>query len=314
MIRWLLLISGFMLLWVLQWLHPISLNTQSLFFLTGIVVLGVPHGAADLLVATRQATDSNQSFKTIPFFINYLGRLIVFAGILCFFPLTGNLLFIVFAAYHFGETDLYLFSIRGFAGKLFVVAYGLLILGVILLHHFEEVKPLFQLFESGKQYTPLLNWIDMYRYSILSLLALLFFAASFYYFTTNSSQQQQQGLFLVQFALILFILYQLPMMLGFSFYFIVWHSVLSLRNIIQYLRKDGLFSVRQIAKKIGFYSTLAMVGIMLFGFGGFMFVSRDTVLVYVFLGLAVLTAPHMQIMHNMYQSLRRQYPFHKSTQ
>jgi len=53
------------------------------------------------------------------------------------------------------------------------------------------------------------------------------------------------------------------------------------------------------------YSVLAIMGIALFGLTGFMFINSNAVVGYLFLGLAVLTAPHMQIMHHMYNSLRK---------
>ncbi len=304
MARWILIIIGVLWLLFLNWIPQLSDNTQSILFFSGILLLGVPHGAADLLIANRFAADKNHVFRVVPFLIRYLGRLFLFGVVLYFFPLTGNILFILFAAYHFGETDLYLFSIENIAGKLFVISYGFLILAVILLPHFTEVKPLFQLFVSGNTYIDLLNWIDLHRYHLLSFFGLLFFAATFFYFATQNALQQVQGLFLVQLALILFILYHLPMLLGFTFYFVIWHSLLSLRNIVRYLQKDGMFSIGTIVKQIVFFSVLAIIGIGLFGISGFMFVNRDTMIVYLFLGLAVLTAPHMQIMHSMYQRLR----------
>ena len=227
----------------------------------------------------------------------------MFALILWFFPLIGNLLFIVFAAYHFGETDLYKFQTDTFAGKLFTISYGLLILGVILLHHFQDLLPLFEQFQSGVEHKSFINWINEYRYSILSFLGIFFFASTFFYFSSINNQYPK-GDFLLQLAFLLFILYHLPMLLGFTFYFIVWHSILSLRKIIGYLRKDQLFSSSIIIKQICLYSLLAMAGISLFGLAGFMFVNANTMVIYIFLGLAVLTAPHMQIMHDMYCSLR----------
>ena len=49
-----------------------------------------------------------------------------------------------------------------------------------------------------------------------------------------------------------------------------------------------------------------MAGIVLVGLAGFMFINSDAIILYVFLGLAVLTAPHMQIMHDMYRNMRSQ--------
>lgn len=304
MLKIILLLSGALLMFFQHYIHPFSATLQFIIFLTGVILLGVPHGAADLLIATQNAEGEKKSFSKIKFFVNYLSRLILFAAIIWFFPLTGNLLFILFAAYHFGETDLYLFNTNNVAGKLFVISYGLVILGVILLNHIEEIKPLIQSFGSSGQYMFLINWLDDYRYPVLSFLGVFFFAATFIFFSIKNSGLQSQGQFLIQFGIILFILFNLPMILGFTFYFIAWHSVLSLRNIVIYLCKDGMFPIALIAKQISIYSVIAMTGIFLFGLTGFMFVSNNGAVAYIFLGLAVLTAPHMQIMHNMYKHLR----------
>lgn len=306
MIRIVLLMIGFLLMIAEQHIMAVPVKVQFIIFLTGIILLGVPHGAADLLVAARNTEGSKQSFSRLRFFVNYLGRLFLFAVILWFFPLAGNLLFIVFAAYHFGETDLCQFNTNNFAGKVFVFSYGLMILAVILMHHFEEVKPMLGAFDAGVEHAGFINWLDAYRYAILSFCGILFFASTFFYFVTHRSTQSGQGQFLIQFTLIVFILYNLPMLLGFTFYFIVWHSLLSLRNIVQYLRRDGLFSKGIIVKQVSFYSLLAMGGICLFGVMGFMFTDTNIMVVYIFLGLAVLTAPHMQIMHDMYRTIRYQ--------
>ena len=298
-----ILFTGLLLLVFQQYIQPVSLQLQFVFFLAGIVLLGIPHGAADLLVATKNAEFENKKFSQLKFFVNYLGRLFLFGAIIYLFPVAGNLMFILFAAYHFGETDLHHFKTNSFAGKLFVISYGLLILGVILLNHFDEMFSMFKIFDTGKKNEAIILWINNYRYSILSLFGILFFASGFFYFASSKDPQDNKGKFLLQYAVILCILYNLPMMLGFTFYFIVWHSVLSLKNIINYLRKDGIFKTKVIARQIAFYSLLAMVGMVLFGLTGFMFASNNTMIVYVFLGLAVLTAPHMQIMHNMYKSL-----------
>jgi beta-carotene 15,15'-dioxygenase len=305
MVRIQLLIFGCLLLIFQQYILPVALNTQFFIFLTGIVLLGVPHGAADLLVASQNANGGRKPFSKMRFLFIYLSRLFLFAAILWFFPLAGNLLFIFFAAYHFGETDLYQFKTNTLLGKLFVISYGLVILSVILLHHFEEVKPLFQMFESGKENEAFINWIDANRYLILSVAGILFFTATFIYFLKNAgSDKNENGQFLIRFAVILFILFNLPMLLGFTFYFVVWHSVLSLRNIISYLRNDKSVSAHGITRQIILYSFLAIVGIALFGLTGFMFSSSNAIMGYLFLGLAVLTAPHMQIMHDMYHRIR----------
>ena len=305
MIRIVLLIIGCVLLFFQQYLISVNTNSQFIIFLVGILLLGVPHGAADLLVANRNADTGKKVFSKFRFLAIYLSRLFLFAAILWFFPVAGNLLFILFAAYHFGETDLYQFKTDTLLGKLFVISYGLVILSVILLHHFEDVKPIFQLFDAGKSNEMLINWIDVNRYFILSASGVLFFTTTFAYFLRNSiTGANEKGQFLIRFAVILFILFNLPMLLGFTFYFVVWHSVLSLNNIVLYLRNDDTYSLNSISRQILLYSIMAIAGIAMFGLTGFMFVSSNAIAGYIFLGLAVLTAPHMQIMHDMYKSIR----------
>ena len=306
MIRFVLLLLGCTLLLSHQYLFPVNTHLQFIIFLTGIILLGVPHGAADLLVANHSANADKKVFSKIRFLIIYISRLFLFAAILWLFPVAGNLLFIFFAAYHFGETDLHQFKTNTLLGKLFVFSYGLLILAVILLHHFEEVKPIYQLFRAAKENEPSINWIDTNRYYILSGTAVLFFTTTFVYFLKNGNNDiNEKGQFLIRLAVILFILFNLPMLLGFTFYFVVWHSVLSLNNIILYLRNNNTYSLHIISKQILLYSLLAITGIGMFGLTGFMFISSNAIAAYIFLGLAVLTAPHMHIMHHMYNNLRR---------
>ena len=110
--------------------------------------------------------------------------------------------------------------------------------------------------------------------------------------------------YFLRFGMILIIIFYLPLIMGFSFYFILWHSVLSMNNIFQYLRRDNLIPFFSIVKQIALYSLLAIGGILLIGVAGIMFLNSQTLMGYVFMGLAVLTAPHMQVMHDMYNKIR----------
>jgi beta-carotene 15,15'-dioxygenase len=305
MIRILLLLIGLGIMGLQHYVQPLPNNLQFIIFLIGIILLGIPHGAADLLVANQNADSHKKPFSRSTFFITYLGRLVFFAAILWILPTFGFFLFIILAAYHFGETDLHQFKTDNIAGKLFIISYGLVILGVILLKHFEEVKPILSLFLVEDKYNGLINWIDIHRFFILSIIGIFFFISTFFYFLTHNKHNTAEDYFLLQFAIILIVLYNMPMVLGFTFYFVVWHSLLSLRNIVSYLRENNLVTNKTIFKQIGFYSTIAIVGVILFGLMGYMF-SNDTALTgYIFLGLAVLTAPHMQVMHDMYGTINK---------
>ena len=304
MLRFILLSSGFILMILHQYLHPISAQTQFVIFFVGIILLGVPHGAADLLVAAQTGSEGGKPFSKLNFFSTYIGRLILFALLLWFFPLVGTFSFILFAAYHFGETDLYNFKTNTWPGRLLVCSYGLVILAVILISNVDEVKQLLLLSGRGLEQVDIIDWFKKHQNILLSLSLLLFFSTVFIYFLSGSGTGIMPDKFLLQFAALIFILYNLPLVLGFSFYFVVWHSTLSLGNIIRYLRKGNKYSYFFILKQIGLFSIIAFAGIFLSGIAGFMFISNQAIMVYIFAGLAILTTPHMQIMYDMYNKLR----------
>ncbi len=305
MLRHVLIAVGFLAMLLLQYVDPVSDRFQFAVFITGIIFLGIPHGAADLLVADKDAANAQRSFSTIKFLVRYIATLIFFAATLWFFPSVGNILFIVFAAYHFGETDLHRFNTDTIAGKLFITSYGLLILGVIVLHHFEDVMNMYAVSIGGDTFLPFLQQLNAYRYQTLSMLAVVFFGITFFYFLGSKNTNDEKGQFLIQLGLLLVILFFLPILLGFTFYFVVWHSVLSLKNIVSYLRNGDVIPASVIVKQIVFYSVIAFIGTAIFGAAGFLFTSTSAIVLYVFLALAVLTAPHMQIMHSMYRSMRK---------
>ncbi|MCY7290572.1 MAG: hypothetical protein LH615_00155, partial [Ferruginibacter sp.] len=208
--RIILLIIGISLLLLEHFIHPFSAEVQFILFIAGIVLLGIPHGAADMLVATENAADK-KSFSAKSFHINYVARLAVFALLFWLFPVATNLLFIGIAAFHFGETDLVLFSTTSMSGKFFVTSYGILILFVIILPHFETLKPLCALFTSGKKNEPFIAFIYNYRYYILILSAIIFFLITLWYMFTNAVNFNELGKFFVEYTTLLFVLYLLPM-------------------------------------------------------------------------------------------------------
>jgi len=301
MLRVILIGVGIILLFIQ---HLLTKDVQFLLFMIGIIVLGIPHGAADMLVAGKSAATGHRTKQLYRFLLTYLFRLISFGLLLYFFPLMGSMLFILFAAYHFGETDLHQFQTETWSGKIFIISYGLLLLGVIILQHFDEVMPLLASLSGEIGLSSQINFINEHRIFILCSLAACFFLSTFIYFANNENTDQG-GRFLVQFGVVLLIVYQLPLLLGFTFYFVCWHSILSVTNILRFLKQDRNFSMAYTAKQIVMYSVIAMAGISILGYLGMQWYSANGMIMSIFIGLAILTAPHMQIMYDMYKKIRQ---------
>ncbi len=183
--RIILLTIGIALLLLEQLFQPFSPQLQFVLFIAGIVVLGIPHGAADMLVATENTADK-KNFSAKSFHLNYVARLAVFALLFWFFPVATNILFIGIAAFHFGETDLIDFDTTGIAAKLFVTSYGVLLLFAILLPHFETLRPLCAIFPSGKKNEKLISFIYDYRNSILLASGIVFLMITVWYMASHA--------------------------------------------------------------------------------------------------------------------------------
>jgi Brp/Blh family beta-carotene 15,15'-monooxygenase len=280
-------------------------EAQFAIFIAGVLVLGIPHGAADLLVAMRNDSDEGRSFSYLSFFTGYLGRLALFALILWVFPVAGLLIFIVIAAFHFGETDLARYRTEEWYGRLLAGTYGMLLLGVMLLTHMGEVRPFLALLDGSPAMDKAIDTLEGLRWQVLVFLALSFLVSVWLYLRKTGQGIGDIGLRTpLSYLGILFIVYQLPLILGFTFYFVTWHSVISISRIIGYLCTRNGVRVGMVLTQIAFYSLIAILGIVLVGWAGFMFADQTSIMWYAFMGLAVLTAPHMEVMHEMYHRLR----------
>lgn len=299
-----LLIAGFILFLCRDYIRAAPIEWHFIFFIAGIVLLGIPHGAADLLVGSQNARGRNSSFTVLGFLSVYISRLLIFGCVIYFFPVAGLLCFLLFAAYHFGETDLFFLATNTLVGKIVVASYGLVILSVILLGNAADLKQFLETSGYATDMLPFIDLVEKNRYILLSVALVFFFCCIFLYFIRPKNTVLVTDTFLLHFGLLVFILYHLPLLTGFTFYFVVWHSVLSLQNIISYLRKSGNYSYKVIMKQISFFALLALAGIGVSGLAGFMYSNNEAVMLYFILGLAVLTAPHMQVMHSMYNQIR----------
>lgn len=186
-----------------------------------------------------------------------------------------------------------------------VASYGLVILTVMLLGNAADLKHFLETSGYVADMLPLIGRVEKNRYILLSVALVFFFCCIFVYFISQKNTALVTDTFLLHFGLLVFILYHLPLLTGFTFYFVVWHSVLSLRNIISYLRKSGNYSYKVIMKQISFFALIALAGIGVSGVAGYMYSNNEAVMLYFILGLAVLTAPHMQVMHRMYSQIRK---------
>jgi Brp/Blh family beta-carotene 15,15'-monooxygenase len=300
----LILAAGLVLLLLNYAIGVASEQFQLKIFIAGFILLGIPHGAADRLVASKNTSLQISRHSNLSFNFYYLGSIILFSALLFTFPFIGTCSFILLSAYHFGESDLQKISTTALLGKIVLFNYGLSVLGVIFLPNIPELLYSIRPMVSSTLSLQILNQIDDHHSIILNIILLIFAGSSLLYFLAikHAFRQCRQELMLN--ILLLPILYVLPMLLSFSFYFLLWHSFFSMKTILQYLLKNNDLSRRSVAKEILGNSAIALLGIGIFCIIASLGKQHYNLVIYAVFGLAVLTAAHMQVMHQMYQQIR----------
>lgn len=101
-----------------------------MLLLSGLAVIGIPHGALD--VWTYQHRTKN-SFSSLGYIVGYLIAIGLVFAFWMVFPAAGLTLFLVLSAWHFGQADFVLWGLHKGGW-----AWGTLALSLILVWHMEE--------------------------------------------------------------------------------------------------------------------------------------------------------------------------------
>ncbi len=291
-IKFWLVIGSLLLTAVQLFVSPIS-QTFSLFFLaTTLFFFGLPHGALDHQVEARYSKKAKLSFAH--FSKSYVLKILITCIIWLISPSVGLVSFLLFSGYHFGETDLRSpeFGLNPNAG--IITFYGLGILGCLLLPRITEVWLIVEwispVFAANKDFTSAISANNLALWSCFFLLVSLI--SGYLFSKSNAKLSVKVRLFIP--ALLLLILYPLPSLTAFTFYFGLWHSLHALMHIRKHLG-CSLPGLVRIALPCSIISTVGLVVFIVF------IIMKDwspVLMTMVF--ISALTTPHVGVMMRMY--------------
>ena len=198
------LLAGFMLL-MLHLNGLTVLGTGVLF--AGLLLLGLPHGAVDHLLESGKMNTP----VTWAFVVKYLFLSTLMGCLWWLSPTLGLFVFIVYSAWHFGETE---FQNSSTPNKAAAFVWGVCLLVFLLFSHPTEFKGI--LAEMG---LPDLHFLpENIHWFAFAVLIVLGWARGFQYFI--------QSLYLV-------LTLYLPLLHAFGLYFIFDHSVKSSEQLLR---------------------------------------------------------------------------------
>lgn len=278
------------------WLSPVPHSWQWVFFLLVIVTVGLPHGALDFLIAG----EGRNKTKLSTFLIFYISQSLAFL-LLWFWPLAAASVFVLLSAYHFGETDLQEFSPHPWLKHFTVVCYGMGTLIALLFAHYNELITLIPDIEGQVSHYSVLLWLkENYRIVYALLMGI---SGCILLLEKNMDSAKIASLLILTVPQLLIFL--LPFLAGFTYYFGIWHSLLSIATIQKNTQTTGWSQLRKLINtQTVSFAILALVIMALLYWVISSFFNYDNQLLIFFIGLSILAIPHMQLMH---QLLTRRY-------
>ena len=264
-------------------------NLQNIISGLGILSFGILHGANDLKILSSKKIQKS-SLTGIPFLPIYIGVVLLGIMIFYFIPGIALLTFVMVSCYHFGEQHWNdkLDNVNN--PLLFYTSYGATIFLMLFSFHIAEVKNV--IFEISSVNIPI-------QFFFFSLLIIGFISLIFMFYVIKNFNFFLIELMLLGTLTILF--WKSSLLFGFGLYFVLWHSLPSLKSQIKYLYgPEGESPYSKYLKSAFLYWILALIGLMTSYFYGSL--PKDQYLSIFFSFLAAITFPHVIVMGIMFHS------------
>ena len=166
--RNLLLLVG-LVIYLLHLIFTIPQELQLIFFGSGLLLTGIPHGAMDHLLYLKQHPGGNIFYKWLRFLSFYLGYALLYGILWIINSELAILFFIGISAYHFGEMDLKtVFKGTDRSEKIISTAYGIFFLINYLLFRWPETQQILSGFPGfNNNYSGLIDNLYAMKYTLL---------------------------------------------------------------------------------------------------------------------------------------------------
>jgi Brp/Blh family beta-carotene 15,15'-monooxygenase len=286
-----LLLAVFALLW-----PGLALHTALWLAPVVILLLGVPHGAVDHFIFKSLVTKVEGPQAMLRFYAVYLGSMILYGLMWWFNPYLSLVAFLLLSAYHFGQSNWNYVALSKMWQIPVYFLQGAFVLGVPILWHFEDAKPIIQAvvpFSNPDVSQHLVVW----SVALLTLLNLGVIVLLWWQGILTVVLAKAEAINLI---ILLALFLSTPLLLGFALYFSAWHALGSVLDQIAFFRlRKPNYQMLDYINQAAPYSVLAI-----FGLGAMVLVSAQLrmseALGMLFVFLSLVTLPHMLLIDLLY--------------
>ena len=251
-----MLVATFFALWLAVYFENTVENTLGYIL---ILSFGILHGANDIKLLQVTNKKEGKKLKYGYILLYYVAFVLLVAGLFYFIPAISLAFFIVFSAYHFGEQHWVThFHKERWKDITFYTSYGLVILFLMFAAHASEVSSIiFRI--TGFEVQD-----DFYFKGLLGS-GIPFVVLYIYNIKQNTANTFIEAFYI----LVFFIVFNTASLLwSFAIYFIIWHSIPSLKDQINYLYGDfnKEYFIKYLMSSIIYWGISVIALILLFLF------------------------------------------------
>ncbi len=262
-----------------------------------VLLIGMPHGATDFLLF-RRLQDLKLSRKQVfRFFTFYLAAVFGYLLGWLLIPVSALALFLAISAYHFGQSNWYYLNLPRWIATIVYLAWGFFVLGGAILWNWEDSsKVVGQLIGYAPTWSSstmgMVQWL-LLIFNIFLLLCLRF---------TRQVNNQQMCREIGSLGVLSFLLFYTPLLVGFTIYFTLWHSLSSLLNQITFFRSRWpSFTLITYYRQAIPYTLFAIIGLFgLFILQSMLFSNISLVSTF-FMLIACVTLPHIILIEESFK-------------
>ncbi|MEJ1222967.1 Brp/Blh family beta-carotene 15,15'-dioxygenase [Sediminicola sp. 1XM1-17] len=253
-----------------------------------ILTFGILHGANDLKLIRSSNSNAKKKYHFLRVASYYVLFIIFCAALFYVLPSLALLAFILFSGYHFGEQHWESkFKEHSNTAIWFYTSYGLIVLSLLFVSHSGEVCDVIENIAD--------LYIAPYYFTYLLLFSIGLFTA-FYIWLSRLGKLDSNWVKEVFYLIIFLIVYKTASLLwSFAIYFILWHSLPSLVDQINFLyggvNKKNM--IRYLKTSFVYWAISVLgLGLLYLFFGS----DSETFLSFFFSFLAAITFPHVLVM------------------
>ena len=269
--------------------------------LASVIVIGIPHGAIDHIMAEKVYGLDSTWKGTAQFYGGYLGLMFAVGLLWLLEPVLGMLFFFAISVYHFGQADMEDFVSPGAAGVPWYLVRGSLILGLIL---FSDTAVSYPIMAQALSMDPqmLAGALPAGPGALLVLSALYAVLLA----TAYLGGKVVNGWRLLADSVLMIVLFLAAgPLIGFAVYFALWHSAGHIIEMQQFLiKKRQPMSLKSFYKAAAPFTLVSLFGLAVLAGVNHAFGLEDQFIALMFILISVLTLPHMVIVDRMYAQLR----------